>query len=94
MLAQLHTYPADMDLEQFHEKWIPKQSLPAELAGDLPPIAEMHAAFRQELVDMAGYFVAEERHRATSDAGKTGNGGGAGRPQVVHQFGGGQLDID
>lgn len=75
-----------MDLEQFHEKWIPKQSLPAELGGDLPPIAEMHAAFRQELVDMAGYFIAEERHRTTP------NGGKAAAPQVVHQFG--HLNID
>lgn len=74
-----------MDLEQFHEKWIPKQSLPKELGGDLPTIAEMHASFRQELVDMAGYFVAEERHRATAN-------GKATTPPVVHQFS--QLNID
>lgn len=82
-IYQLYTYSADMDLDQFHQKWIPKQSLPKELGGDLPPIAEMHNKFRQELVDMAGYFVAEERHRATPN-GKT--------PQVVHQFG--DLNID
>lgn len=63
MIVQLHTYSADINLEEFHKKWVPKECLPSDLGGDLPSIVEMHKAFRKEMMDMTDYFVAEEHQR-------------------------------
>lgn len=89
ILIQLYTYQSDMNLEEFQSKFVPKESLPKELGGDLPTIAEMHAAFRKELSTLSDYFKAEERQRDVAN--------GLDKPKttmapMIHHFG--QLDID
>lgn len=59
----MHTYAADINLEEFHKKWVPKECLPNDLGGDLPSIVDMHNAFRKEMMEMTDYFVAEEQQR-------------------------------
>lgn len=50
-------------MEEFHKKWVPKECLPSDLGGDLPSIADMHLAFRQEMTDLRDHFIAEEQQR-------------------------------
>lgn len=42
---------------------MPKECLPEEFGGCLPPIAELHGKFRIEFESLTNYYKAEEAQR-------------------------------
>lgn len=89
LFLKLFTYQSDINFEEFHAKFIPKDCLPKELGGDLPTIAEMHATFRKELEDLSDHFIAEEQQRDEANGlTKTTSA----PTSMIHSFG--QLEID
>lgn len=42
---------------------MPKECLPKDFGGTLPPMAELHDKFRIELTELSDYFKAEEAQR-------------------------------
>lgn len=77
-------------MEEFHEKWVPKECLPQELGGDLPTIAEMHETFRKEMMGLAAYYRAEEEQRKRAIGSDKKDNEKIQEP--THQFS--KLDID
>lgn len=63
VLDMVHFHPADMDMELFYEKWVPKRCLPEDLGGDLPPVRDLHQNNIEKLTDMDAYFKEEELQR-------------------------------
>ncbi|XP_059619779.1 alpha-tocopherol transfer protein-like [Phlebotomus argentipes] len=57
----MHLHTSNMDWEEFYEKHIPKSCLPSDFGGDCPSVAEMHEAFKKEVMDLRDYFVSDEK---------------------------------
>lgn len=52
---------------------MPKECLPQEFGGTLPPMAELHDKFRIELTELTDYFKAEEAQRIDDSPKKESN---------------------
>lgn len=52
-------------MEEFYEKWIPRESLPSDYGGALASCDEMHDQFKVEYFKLRDFFRAEEESRGS-----------------------------
>lgn len=52
-------------MDEFYEKWIPRESLPSDYGGTLASCDEMHDQFKAEYLKLRDYFRAEEESRGS-----------------------------
>lgn len=50
-------------MEEFYEKWVPKEYLPSDLGGDLPPTDVLHEETNKRLIELKTFFKEEEDQR-------------------------------
>jgi hypothetical protein len=54
-----HFHPKNMNMEDFHRKFIPKSCLPSDLGGNLESFEVLHEQNREKLLEMREYFLNE-----------------------------------
>jgi hypothetical protein len=61
LLQKLHLHNADMDYEEFYEKFVPKSNLPSDYGGTLKSVEELHEQSCESLIKLKDYFIYEEQ---------------------------------
>uniref|UniRef100_A0A1Y1N9D0 CRAL-TRIO domain-containing protein n=1 Tax=Photinus pyralis TaxID=7054 RepID=A0A1Y1N9D0_PHOPY len=64
MAGLIHFHRSGMDMELFHEEWIPKRCLPREYGGELESIEIYHHALVEQLESLQWFFDAELSQRS------------------------------